>query len=57
MEEGFYPDLQIPIEDPESGQVENFGLSVRPFARECLKFANRYFEVGIFTASREWFAQ
>lgn len=32
-------------------------MSVRPYVRECLKFANKYFEVGIFTASHQWFAE
>ena len=25
--------------------------------RECLKYANKHFEVGIFTASKKWFAE
>jgi TFIIF-interacting CTD phosphatase-like protein len=31
-------------------------FSVRPYTLECLQFANRYFEVGVFTAGKEWFA-
>lgn len=29
---------------------------MRPYARKCLEFANQYFEVAVFTASLEWFA-
>jgi CTD small phosphatase-like protein 2 len=29
---------------------------VRPFSRNCLVEANKYFEVAIFTAGNEWFA-
>jgi hypothetical protein len=56
LEEGFEPEIDIPITDPETGQKDVYGLSVRPFVTECLQFANKYFEVGIFTASYEWFA-
>ena len=57
QEEGFHPDIQIPILDPETNEIEYFGLSIRPYVRDCLKYANKHYEVGIFTASHKWFAE
>ena len=31
-------------------------FSVRPYTRKCLEFANRHFEVAVFTAGKQWFA-
>jgi Dullard-like phosphatase family protein len=56
MEDGFEPDIDIPIYDPVTDKQEPYGLSVRPFVKECLIEANKFFEVAVFTASYEWFA-
>jgi TFIIF-interacting CTD phosphatase-like protein len=32
------------------------GFTIRPFALECLKAANLNYEVAIFTAGNEWYA-
>lgn len=55
--ERFQPEEFIPIEHWQTGEVEHWGYSVRPFFRECLEFANKHFEVGIFTASQQLFAE
>ena len=51
-EESFCPDIEIPIIDPNSHTAITASFSVRPFVKECLELANRYFEVGIFTAGK-----
>ena len=50
MDEDFEPDEYIMINDPKTGEVIEAGFSIRPLATECLEFANKYFEVAIFTA-------
>ena len=52
----FDPDVEIPIYDPKSKEINKASFSVRPFVREFLSFSNEYFEVGIFTAGNQWFA-
>ena len=32
------------------------GFTVRPLAKECLERANKYFEVAVYTAGFDWFA-
>ena len=54
--ESFEPEVELPVFDPESGMFGKRYFSIRPFARECLAFANKYFEVGVFTAGLQWFA-
>jgi len=54
--DAFEPEVSLPVFDPESGLYIKTLFSVRPYARKCLEFANKYFEVGIFTAGNSWFA-
>lgn len=49
------PDVTLPITFP-TGEVVNAGLNIRPYARESLKEANRWFEVMVFTASHQCYA-
>lgn len=35
----------------------NAAFSVRPFVKQCLELSNKYFEVAIFTAGKQWFAE
>jgi CTD small phosphatase-like protein 2 len=53
---GFDPDIEIPIYDPKSNEITKASFSVRPYLKEFLTFSNIYFEVGIFTAGNQWFA-
>lgn len=55
MDDYFEPEEEISVIDSEG---ENIGasFSVRPFVKECLEFANKYYEVGIFTAGQKSFA-
>jgi TFIIF-interacting CTD phosphatase-like protein len=46
----------IDIETPSTGEIVKTGFSIRPYAIECLKEANKYFEVAIFTAGNHWYA-
>lgn len=48
-------DVAIDIHFP-SGEVVKAGVNIRPFARECLQEAAKYFEVIIFTASHKYYA-
>lgn len=50
-----HPDVVLPITFP-TGEVVNAGINIRPYARECLKEANRLFEVMVFTASHRCYA-
>ena len=53
----FEPDVELPVYDPRTGELRtNASFSVRPYTKECLQFANRYFEVAVFTAGKDWFA-
>ena len=49
------PDVILPITFL-SGEVVNAGINVRPYAREALMEANRLFEVVVFTASHQCYA-
>ena len=48
-------DIALPIEFP-SGKVMITGINIRPFAVECLQEANKLFEVVVFTASYQCYA-
>ena len=52
----FEPDVEIPVYDPHTEVNITASFSIRPFTKECLEFANKYFEVAVFTAGNEWFA-
>lgn len=53
----FTPDIWIDLKDPDDdGPAQKHGFSIRPFALDCLRQANQNFEVAIFTASVEWYA-
>ena len=49
------PDVVLPITFP-TGEVVNAGINIRPFAKECLTEANKLFEVIVFTASHQCYA-
>jgi Dullard-like phosphatase family protein len=49
------PDVFLPVTFP-NGEVINAGINIRPFAQECLKEVNKYFEVFVFTASHQCYA-
>ncbi|CAG9327835.1 unnamed protein product [Blepharisma stoltei] len=49
------PDVILPITFP-NGEVINAGVNIRPFAREVLVEANKDFEVIVFTASHQCYA-
>ena len=49
------PDVFLPVVFP-NGEVINAGINVRPYALECLKEVNKYFEVFVFTASHQCYA-
>ena len=49
------PDVVLSITFP-SGETVNAGINIRPFARECLAEAVKYFEVIVFTASHKCYA-
>ncbi len=48
-------DVIIPIKFP-NGECCEAGINVRPYALECLKEANKYFQVVVFTASHQSYA-
>eukprot|EP00347_Sterkiella_histriomuscorum_P022253 403331138 len=52
----FVPDIWIDIKDEETGEEVKAGFTIRPYALECLKYANQFYEVAIFTAGNQWFA-
>ena len=56
-DENFEPEIELPIYDQVSGiYITCAKFSLRPYTKECLQFANKFFEVGVFTAGKEWFA-
>lgn len=57
-EEGFkfIPEVWIDIMSPSTEEVVKTGFTVRPFALECLKVANKHYEVAVFTAGFDWYA-
>ena len=53
-EEGPY-DFSVPIAFPDGESVEA-QVNVRPYAIECLREANEHFQVVVFTASHQNYA-
>ena len=51
------PDLIVKMESPEStiGEFDQ-GVFVRPYLLECLRAANTDYEVAVFTAGFDWYA-
>jgi CTD small phosphatase-like protein 2 len=52
---GIQPMVMLPVVFP-TGEVVKAGINVRPFVLECLREANKYFEVFVFTASHPCYA-
>ena len=50
------PDVIIPIKFSEEPEAVLAGINIRPFARECLEAANEHFQVVVFTASEQEYA-
>ena len=50
------PDVFIDIFSPEINEIVKTGFTIRPYALECLKAANQHYEVAIFTAGFDWYA-
>ena len=48
-------DVYLPVVFP-TGEVVQAGINIRPYARECLLEANKDFEVMVFTASHQCYA-
>lgn len=44
------PDVVLTIEFP-TGEIVDAGINIRPFAIDCMKQANKNFQVVVFTAS------
>jgi CTD small phosphatase-like protein 2 len=55
LEDHLTSDTAIEIKLP-SGEHIKAGLNIRPFARECLLNASQNFEVAVFTASHQCYA-
>ena len=49
------PSVTLDIVLP-NGEPTKAGINIRPHAKECLKYANNYFEVMVFTASHRCYA-
>ena len=49
------PDAILPVSFP-SGEIVNAGINIRPFAKEVLSEAVKFFEVIVFTASHKCYA-
>lgn len=49
------PHVKLQIQFP-TGELVDAGINVRPYARECLREANKNFEVIVFTASHKCYA-
>lgn len=52
---GIEPMVMLPVVFP-TGEVVQAGINVRPYALECLKEANKSYEVFVFTASHPCYA-
>jgi len=48
-------DVIVPVTFP-NGETIEAGINIRPYARECLTVASKYFEVIVFTASHSCYA-
>jgi CTD small phosphatase-like protein 2 len=55
-EKQFKPEVYIDILTPDSAERVPTGFTVRPYALECLRAANQFYEVAIFTAGFDWYA-
>ena len=53
--EEMQPDVLLPVTFP-NGEVINAGINIRPYALECLREMNKFFEVFVFTASHQCYA-
>ena len=49
------PDVHIPMRLP-TGEFLRVGVNIRPYVKECLKAARKHFEVVVFTASQQYYA-
>jgi CTD small phosphatase-like protein 2 len=49
------PDVILDIPTP-SGKLLTAGFNIRPYTKEILELANKYFEVAVFTASNQGYA-
>ncbi len=45
-----HPDVVLQVEFP-NGEIVDAGINIRPYAIECLRAANEFFQVVVFTAS------
>lgn len=50
------PETWIDIITPDTGEAVKTGFTIRPYALECLKAANQNYEVAVFTAGFDWYA-
>ena len=50
------PDVIIPLKFSEEPEPVLAGVNIRPYAKECLKAANEHFQVVVFTASEQEYA-
>jgi len=53
--EGENPDIILQVTFP-TGEVVDAGINVRPYALDCLREANKNFQVIVFTASHKFYA-
>jgi len=49
------PDVKLDIHTA-NGKVLTAGFNVRPYTQEMLEEVNKYYEVAVFTASQNWYA-
>lgn len=49
------PDVHLEIDLPSGGK-RKLGFNVRPYTQEMLELVNKYYEVAVFTASFNWYA-
>jgi len=49
------PDIVLQVNFP-NGETVEAGINVRPYAIECLKEANKKYQVVVFTASHKFYA-
>jgi CTD small phosphatase-like protein 2 len=49
------PDVVLKINFP-NGEIVEAGINLRPYAVECLKEANKKYQVVVFTASHKFYA-
>ena len=49
------PDIVLEVKFPH-GEVADSGINVRPYAIDCLREVSKYFQVVVFTASHQSYA-